>query len=196
MYSFWRPQTLTFNHFLYTQIWHHNPIKSHFLFSLFILTYWKLSSVKCPDTTAEHGCTSENNVCEILVNRNSREKCAEISIPMFCSSVQLKVHKPYILSLFNKLFNSCPPPPYATTKMEWQIQRRKIQTEEKAKVVSAVWGTELIQFLATLAILYQDDLKKDMNLSYSLYRPGAIHPIIHIIILVQFILFFNCFGAK
>ena len=31
------------------------------------------------------------------------------------------------------------------------------------KVVVAVWGTELIQFLATLAILHQDDLQKRLN---------------------------------
>ena len=55
--------------------------------------------------------------------------------------------------------------------------RRRIKTEEKAKVLTAVWKTELIQFLAALAILNQDDLKKGMN-----------HPILHIV-LVQFILF-------
>ena len=53
--------------------------------------------------------------------------------------------------------------------------RRRINTEEKAKVVAAAWRTELIQFLAALAILHQDDQKK-------------IHPILHIV-LVQFILF-------
>ena len=57
--------------------------------------------------------------------------------------------------------------------------RRRITTEEKAKVVAAVWGTELIRFLAMLAILHQDDLKKGMNSSYSSCRPGAIHPTIH-----------------
>ena len=41
--------------------------------------------------------------------------------------------------------------------------RRRIYTEEKAKVVATVWGTEFIQFLATLAILHQDDLKNRMN---------------------------------
>ena len=35
-------------------------------------------------------------------------------------------------------------------------QRRRIKTDEKAKVVAAVWGTELIQFLAALDILHQD----------------------------------------
>ena len=35
------------------------------------------------------------------------------------------------------------------------IQRR----QEKAKVVAASWGKELLQFLAALAILHQDELK-------------------------------------
>ena len=34
------------------------------------------------------------------------------------------------------------------------------QTEEKAKVVVAVWGTEFIQFLAAQHIWLQDNLKK------------------------------------
>ena len=96
-------------------------------------------------------------------------------------------------------------------------QRRRINTEEKAKVVAAAWATVLIQFLATLAIFHQDDLKKGlihpileivqddlkklMNSSYSSNSPGrfefilifkssysAIHPILRIF-LVQFILF-------
>ena len=36
-------------------------------------------------------------------------------------------------------------------------------TEEKAKVVADVWGTEFIYFLAVLAIEYYDDLKYRMN---------------------------------
>ena len=40
---------------------------------------------------------------------------------------------------------------------------RRIKTKEKAKVVAAAWGAELIQFLAALAILNQDDLKNRMN---------------------------------
>ena len=44
----------------------------------------------------------------------------------------------------------CPPlncrPPAAYS------HRRRIFTEEKAKVVAAVWGTEFIQFLAALAV--------------------------------------------
>ena len=33
-------------------------------------------------------------------------------------------------------------------------QRRGIKTEENSKVVAAAWGTEIIQFLAALAILH------------------------------------------
>ena len=42
---------------------------------------------------------------------------------------------------------------------------RSLSTIEggKAKVVIAVWGTELIQFLAVLAIFHQDDLKNRMH---------------------------------
>ena len=50
-------------------------------------------------------------------------------------------------------------------------------TKEKAKVVSAVLGTEFIRFLTVLVILQQDDLKKGMNSSYSSHCPRAIHPI-------------------
>ena len=57
--------------------------------------------------------------------------------------------------------------------------RRRIYTEEKAKVVAAVWETELLQFLAVLAIFHQDDLKNRMNSSFSVYHPGAIHPFLH-----------------
>ena len=38
---------------------------------------------------------------------------------------------------------------------------RRIYGEEKAKVIAAVWGTELIQFLAALQIESQDDFKKN-----------------------------------
>ena len=58
--------------------------------------------------------------------------------------------------------------------------RRRIKTEDKAKVVAAVWGTELLPFLAALAILHKDNLKNRMHLSYSPNRPGGIHPILQI----------------
>ena len=35
-----------------------------------------------------------------------------------------------------------------------QAQRRRINTEEKAKVVAAIWGTELTLFLALASVFY------------------------------------------
>ena len=55
-----------------------------------------------------------------------------------------------------------------------------IKIEEKAKVVTAVRGTELSQSNAALAILIQDDLKKGMNSSYASYGSRAIHPVLQI----------------
>ena len=44
---------------------------------------------------------------------------------------------------------------------------RRITTEEKAKVITAVWKTECIQFLAALAIFPRTILKNMMNSSFS-----------------------------
>ena len=52
-------------------------------------------------------------------------------------------------------------------------QKKMINKEEKAKVVAAAWGTELTQFLAALAILHQDDLKKRMNRRMDTWRNGC-----------------------
>ena len=38
--------------------------------------------------------------------------------------------------------------------------RRRINTEEKAKVVAAVWGIELIQFLAGLVVFSQGQFEE------------------------------------
>ena len=38
--------------------------------------------------------------------------------------------------------------------------RRRIKTEEKAKVVAAVGGTELLQLFVVLAIFHLDEWKK------------------------------------
>ena len=51
---------------------------------------------------------------------------------------------------------SCPP-------LKASNHRRRIYTEEKTKVITAVWWTEFIQYRATLAILHQDDIKKRIN---------------------------------
>ena len=50
------------------------------------------------------------------------------------------------------------------TSGSWVLDshRKRIYTEEKAKFVAAVTGTEFIKFLAVLAVL-QDDMKKRMN---------------------------------
>ena len=50
---------------------------------------------------------------------------------------------------------------------------RRINTEEKAKVVAAAWGKELIQFLAAIAILHQNDLKKRINRITATWRNGC-----------------------
>ena len=49
---------------------------------------------------------------------------------------------------------------------------RRIYTEEKAKVVAAVWGIECIQFLAALAVLHQDYMKKRMNYTRMIRKRG------------------------
>ena len=59
---------------------------------------------------------------------------------------------------------------------KYKPHRRRIYTEEKAQVVSAVWGTEFIQFLATRAILQfgeKDEFFLFFNSSLSSYHPGA-----------------------
>ena len=42
----------------------------------------------------------------------------------------------------------------STIRYLYSYQRRRINTEEKAKVVTAAWETELIQFLAATLVLY------------------------------------------
>ena len=66
---------------------------------------------------------------------------------------------------------------------------RRIQTEEKAKVVTTILGEHIDSISCHASVFKQNDLKKRPNLSYSSYRPGEIKPILHIII-VQFIVFF------
>ena len=51
--------------------------------------------------------------------------------------------------------------------------RRRIKTEEKTKVVAAVWGTEFFQFLAALDIIQEDDFEKRMNRIMSTWRNGC-----------------------
>ena len=64
--------------------------------------------------------------------------------------------------------------------------RRRINTEENAKVVAAVWGTEFIKFLAALAVLFK----------YS----GEIHPILSIVLVQNssdyICLFFHIYSSS
>ena len=46
---------------------------------------------------------------------------------------------------------------YKLVQNEVKTNRRSKKTEEKTKVVAAVCGTELIQFLAALATFHKDD---------------------------------------
>ena len=52
--------------------------------------------------------------------------------------------------------------------------RRRIKTEKKEKVVAAAWGTELIQFVAAITVLYQDSLKNRINSTSTIWRIGWI----------------------
>ena len=49
------------------------------------------------------------------------------------------------------------------SEMKHSHQRRRIYTEENAKVVAAVWGQNLLNSFAALAILHQDDMTKRTN---------------------------------
>ena len=57
--------------------------------------------------------------------------------------------------------------------MAWSLTLKKKQTEKKAKVVAAVWGTEFIQFPAALQIWHQNDLKKGMNRRTDTWQNGC-----------------------
>ena len=48
--------------------------------------------------------------------------------------------------------------------------RRRIYTEEKAKVVTAVWGTEFIPLVVALEVLHQDDIKKRIDCTRLILR--------------------------
>ena len=73
--------------------------------------------------------------------------------------------------------------------INWCNHKRRIYTltEEKTKVVAAVWGTEFIRILAALAILHQNErdelhqdvMKKRMNSSSYSNRPGAEYLVLH-----------------
>ena len=45
----------------------------------------------------------------------------------------------------------------------YHMKKDLLYTEDKAKVVAAVWGIYFIQFLAALAVLPPDNMKKRMS---------------------------------
>ena len=88
--------------------------------------------------------------------------------------------------LFPPISCCCSPPGCQLTASHSSVpvgqhHRRRINTEEKAKVVAAAWVKELIKFLAALAILNLDDLENRMNCTRIILREGRIHPILQIV---------------
>ena len=53
------------------------------------------------------------------------------------------------------------------------LGKKKDKDRKKAKVVAAIWGKKCIQFLATLAILHQDDFEEQDELILFLNHLGA-----------------------
>ena len=60
--------------------------------------------------------------------------------------------------------------------------RRRIKTEEKAKVLAAVWGQNLFNSLPRELFCAGTILKNRMNSSFTSNHPGAIHPILQIVL--------------
>ena len=56
---------------------------------------------------------------------------------------------------------------FAHSLHDWKVHIE--EGIEKAKVVAAAWGPELIQFFAALAILHQDDLMNRMNSTRTMF---------------------------
>ena len=50
---------------------------------------------------------------------------------------------------------------------EGQYSRRRIELEDKVKVVAAVWGAKFVEFLAALAVLPLAIWKNRMNSTFS-----------------------------
>ena len=73
--------------------------------------------------------------------------------------------------------------------------RRRMKTEEKAKVVAAVWGTEMIQFLAVLAIL---PVLRSRNYLFSAPAPFRLQlcPLFRLRLLLQLLLYISDYYFK
>ena len=73
--------------------------------------------------------------------------------------------------------------------------RRRMKTEEKAKVVAAVWGTEMIQFLAVLAIL---PVLRSRNYLFSAPAPFRLQlcPLFRLRLRLQLLLYISDYYFK
>ena len=88
---------------------------------------------------------------------------------------------PYLSSTFSNRYSGTQRCLYTNGSVH---HRRRIYTEENAKVVTAAWGTEYIQYVA-LAILHQNDLKIRMKSSYFKMKsslPWVNHPVLQIVL--------------
>ena len=56
-----------------------------------------------------------------------------------------------------------------------EIDRRRMELEDKAKGVASVWGEEFVQFLAALAVFPRSIWKKRSSLSFSFKSTEAKH---------------------
>ena len=63
-----------------------------------------------------------------------------------------------------------------------RIIEEEKQTEEKAKVITIVWGTETIQFHAALQIQHQDDLKKKINRRKDVWQNGCFRKMDYLLV--------------
>ena len=81
---------------------------------------------------------------------------------------------PHHLVTSNLVLPMCPKMWMGGKAQGW---RRRISTEEKSKILAAVWRTEWIHFIAALAMLQEKD-----EFIVSSNRPGAIHPICQIVL--------------
>ena len=80
----------------------------------------------------------------------------EIKNPLILAMENYKVLSP-TLKIISFLFHLSSQRGFfvARNQPEFKKRRRRIYTDEKAKVVAAVWGTEFIQLLAILCVLWK-----------------------------------------
>ena len=79
-------------------------------------------------------------------------------------NIELIVNESYNLNLYksNLFIFSCSKNQYTFS------HRRRIELEDKAKVVASVWGAKFVQFLDSLAVLPRLIWKNRMNLTFML----------------------------